>query len=157
MGSILPCAVGTGCTVRADLGSKVAFGARTYSLHIQDELQLALPERSKPSKSVVGLSKFVEVLLDCNLISFWPKLGPLGRLLGSTLEPRGCNLETLGRLFLHYTPDLGSKRFNAQTLDDRWCEISARAIDVETPLLSVSQLVRNGSTGTFSPKGLYID
>ena len=42
LGAILPCTVGTGCTVRADLGSKVAFGAPTCSLHIQNELQLAL-------------------------------------------------------------------------------------------------------------------
>ena len=49
------CTVGTGCTFRADLGSKVAFGAPTCSLHIQNELQLAL---QLPFQSAPDLQKF---------------------------------------------------------------------------------------------------
>ena len=46
----------------------------------------------------------------------WAQLGALGRLLGSTLEPLGRNLEHLGRLFVPCTPDLGSKMaFGAPT------------------------------------------
>ena len=37
------CTVGTGCTVRAYLDSKMAFGAPTWPLYSQYELQLALP------------------------------------------------------------------------------------------------------------------
>ena len=44
------CAVGTGCTVRAELGSKMVRGALTCSLHSQYDLQLArqLPFQSTP-------------------------------------------------------------------------------------------------------------
>ena len=36
------CTVGTGCTVQADLDSKMAFGAPTWPPYSQNDLQLAL-------------------------------------------------------------------------------------------------------------------
>jgi len=54
LAAILRCTIGTGCTVRADLGSKVAFGAPTCSLHSQNELQLAL---QLPFQSAQNLQK----------------------------------------------------------------------------------------------------
>ena len=42
LGAVLPRTVGTGCIVRADLGSKMAFGAPTWPPNSQNDLQLAL-------------------------------------------------------------------------------------------------------------------
>ena len=53
--------------------------------------------------------------------------------------------------------DKGMKSFNAQTDDEQWRQINARVTDVDQALLSVSQIVRTGSTVVFSPEGSYID
>ena len=58
LGAILPCTVGTGCTVRADLASKMSFGAPKWP----SELQLGPPSRT-PSSTWRFLGRFLVLLL----------------------------------------------------------------------------------------------
>ena len=54
-------------------------------------------------------------------------------------------------------PERGMKTFTALTEDEQWRTVNARITDVDKPLLSVSQIVRNGgATVVFSPEGGYI-
>ena len=61
LGAISPCTVGTGCTVQADLESKMAFGAPTWALYAQNELQLASQVPSRRSLNPLKTFKSVEL------------------------------------------------------------------------------------------------
>ena len=54
------------------------------------------------------------------------------------------------------TQDKGKKSFNAQDPDEAWWSLNAGSTEVHQPLLSVSQVVKGGSTVVFSPMGSYI-
>ena len=52
--------------------------------------------------------------------------------------------------------DQGKKSFHAQDPDEEWWSLNARVTQAHQPLLSVSQVVKGGSTVVFSPMGSYI-
>ena len=53
-------------------------------------------------------------------------------------------------------PHKGSKMFQAATEDYQLHTLNAQVTDVDTPLLSVSQVVMGGHNVVFSPEGSYI-
>ena len=105
LGAIWPCTVGTGCTVRADLDSKMPSGAPKWP----SELQLGPPSRT-PSSTWRFLGRFLVLLqpsesssrLDESSILMvqaflqskrsWT---PLGGLLGANLDVLGVHLAAL--------------------------------------------------------------
>ena len=122
LAAILPCTVGTGCTVRADLASKMPFGAPKWP----SELQLGPPSRT-PSSTWRFLGRFLVLLqpsesssrLDESSILMvqaflqskrsWTAISHLFGLnldlldaawaqLGASWAPLGLNLEPLGCL-----------------------------------------------------------
>ena len=122
LGAIWPCTVGTGCIVRADLDSKMPFGAPKWP----SELQLGPPSRT-PSSTWRFLGRFLVLLqpsesssrLDESSILMvqaflqskrsWTAISHLFGLnldlldaswaqLGASWAPLGLNLEPLGRL-----------------------------------------------------------
>ena len=52
--------------------------------------------------------------------------------------------------------DQGKKSFHAQDPEEEWWSLNARVTQAHQPLLSVSQVVKGGSTVVFSPTGSYI-
>ena len=52
---------------------------------------------------------------------------------------------------------MGQKCFKSVTEDEQVRCITAQVTDVDTPLLSVHQIVEHGSTVGFSPSSSYID
>ena len=95
LGAIWPCPVGTGCTVRADLDSKIPFGAPKWP----SELQLGPPGAS--------------------WVDFWCSCNPQNRALASTRAQFSwfrhfCSPSALGLLFRSSAMGLG------RLLDSIW-------------------------------------
>ena len=108
LAAILPCTVGTGCTVRADLDSKMPFGAPKCP----SELQLGPPSRT-PSSTWRFLGRFLvllqpsesssrldesSILMVQTFLQSKRSWTAVSQLCSGSRTPFGLNLEALGNL-----------------------------------------------------------
>ena len=118
LNAILPCTVGTGCTVRADLASKMPFGAPKWP----SELQLGPPSRT-PSATWRFLDRFLvllqpsesssrldesSILMVQTFLQSKRSWTAVSQLCSGSRMPFGLNLEALGALLVALRPVLAA-------------------------------------------------
>ena len=167
LNATLPCTVGTDRTARADLDSNMAFGAPSWALHGQHELQLAfqLPFQSAPDlqnhQFSLGKQWFLQggavccpIALGLLFRSSWTSLGrlwsPTWSVLGSSWSVLGASWSVLGSSWTSLEPNLEPLGRLLERLE-QLLERLGLQLDLQAALQGLQDGLRSSKLGSAQP------